>query len=438
MKKILIIYPLLFVVLLLSSCGKKETPRTLVEIEGPQNLTCEIAGRKLNRLKFLIIPGNYTIGFEAPGFRSEYRHVTVPAGQKKFTYKCDLTPVQSSVLIRSTPSGANVTMQGKSMGLTPLVIRDLEAGEYSAELSMRGYASAPVSWKIDSERPVAVTGNLDSNQGILVISSAPSRARVIIDGNEVGETPFTLERPEGKYVIRLERSGCNPEERNVRIARKAKRRLHIKLGEKPGAIQVTSLPDGAELFINGAKRGVTPCTVEALEPGDYTLKLIRKGFDPVEKSIRILAGVTEKMHYPLSKSTGSVVFNVRPVGVEVSLNGKSLGVARPAVPGSEATVDFRADNLEPGVYTVTMFHSLGDPPRQSFSFRVRKNQHVTLKSRVMWIADCEIAYGDGSRERGFLIDSKPGYVTFSPEPGVQFRVDRTKIKELIMLKGVKK
>ena len=56
----------------------------------------------------------------------------------------------------------------------------------------------------------------------------------------------------------------------------------------------------------------------------------------------------------------------------------------------------------------------------------------------MWIADCEIAYSDGSRERGFLIDEKPGYVTFSPEPGVQFRVDRTKMKELIMLKGVKK
>ncbi|MBR7140027.1 MAG: PEGA domain-containing protein [Lentisphaeria bacterium] len=437
MKKFLFAYPLLLAALLLSSCGKKETSRTPVELTGPEGLSCEIAGRKLNRTKFLIVPGRYTMGFSAPGYRSEYRHVTVPAG-KKFTYKCDLAPVRSSVLIRSTPAGAAVTMNGRSMGLTPLVIRDLPAGEYSAELSMKGYAKIPVAWKVTSERPVAVSGVLDSNQGKLRVTSSPSRARVIVDGSEVGETPCVIERSEGKYVIRLERAGCNPEERNVSIVSRREARLHVKLGQKPGAIQVTSEPVGAEIFIGGVKRGASPCKLEALEPGEYTLKFVYPGFDPAEKTVRVLAGVTDKIHVNMLKSTGSVVFNIAPAGVEVFLNDNSLGITRSVVPGADATKDFRVDNLMPGTYTVTMFHSLGDPQRQSFTFKVRKNQNLTLKSRTMWIADCEITYQNGTRERGFLRESNSAYVTFSPEPGIQFRVDRSKIKKLVMLKGAKK
>ena len=437
MRKYLFVLPLLFAALILSSCGKKESPRTRVTVKGPENMSCKVSGVALKKNTFAIAPGEYVMEFSAPGYRTAYRKVTVPSSQN-FTCDAALERVRASVVISSQPEGATVTLKGHSMGITPLVIRDLEPGAYNAELTMRGFAAVPVSWRIDSERPQYIHKDLESNHGSLVITSAPSRARIIIDGNEVGETPRTISREEGKYVIRIERAGCNPEERNVNIIKGVKGKLHVKLGQKPGGITVATRPAGAELFIDGVKRGVTPCTVEALEPGKYTLKLTHAGFDDLESSVQIIPGAVDKRHFNLARSTGSVVFNVRPAGVEVFLNGKSLGLTRPVTAGSESTQDFRVDNLAPGKYTVTMFHSLGDPQRQSFSFRVKKNQGTTVKSVTMWLANCEITYSDGSTERGFLRDSKPEYVTFSPEPGVQFRVERPKIKKLIMLKETKR
>ena len=421
--------------LIFSGCGKKGVVRTEVELEGPQGLVSEISGIRVGK-KFRLPPGSYIFFFSAPGCRSDYRQVTIPAGGK-FTYKVQLTPVRSTALVTSSPSGAQVTMKGQSMGITPLVIRDLECGEHTVELSMRGYASIPVNFTVTGERPVSVSGNLDSNQGTLRVTSSPSRARVFIDGTEVGETPYKIEREEGKYILRVERAGCNPEERNVRIFKRRTANIHIKLGQKTGGVTVTSSPAGAEVFIDGVKRGVTPCTVEALEVGEYTLRLTRAGYDPAGGKLSVVPGTTDKKHFALSSSTGSVIFNVKPVGVEVFLDGRSLGFAKPVASGSEATVDFRVGGLAPGKHEIVMFHSLGVPQRQSVSFRVRKNKSTTLKSIAMWIANCEITYSDNTTERGFLVDSQPEYVLFSPEPGVRFRLDRKRIKALVMLKETK-
>lgn len=435
MKKHIWVLFVLPALLIFSACGKKSVVRTEVELEGPQGLVSEISGIRVGN-RFRLPPGSYIFAFSAPGFRSDYRQITVPSGGK-FTYKVQLAPVRSTALVTSSPSGAQVTMKGQSMGITPLVIRDLECGEHTLELSMRGYASIPLNFTVDSERPVSVSGNLDSNQGTLRVTSSPSRARVFIDGTEVGETPYKIDRDEGKYVLRVEREGCNPEERNVRIFKRRTSTIHVKLGQKPGGVTVTSAPAGAEVFINGVKRGVTPCTVEALEPGEYTLRLSCSGYDPAEGKISVVPGATDKKHFVLASSTGSVIFNVKPVGVEVFLDGRSLGTAKPVAPGAEATIDFRVGGLAPGKHEIVMFHSLGVPQRQTMSFRVRKNKSTTLKSIAMWIANCEITYSDNTTERGFLVDSQPGYVLFSPEPGVRFRLDRKRIKALVMLKETK-
>ena len=422
--------------LLLCSCGKKESKRTVFEIRGPQGVSCVIDGIQINKSRIGLLPGTYNMRFSAPGYRTEYRTVNVSGA--KCTFDPALVPVRSSVLIRSTPSGATVTMDGNSRGITPLVIRDLPAGKYRADLAMPGYAGVPVEWEITSERPQAVSVDLDSNMGSLVITSSPSAAKVVVEGKDVGVTPFTLEREEGKYVIRLERAGCNPEERNVRLTKGRKGRLHVKLGQKPGGLRVTSEPSGAEVFVNGVKRGVTPCTVEALEPGICRVKLLAPGYDPLETKVQIAPGATDRRHYTLGSSTGSVVFNIQPAGVEVFFRKKSLGITRPLEEGAESTADFTIDNLPPGQHTVTMFHSLGDPPHQSFTFTVRKGKKTILKSRRMWISNCELIFNSGSREKGFLVRSTPDYVVFSPEPGIQYQVDRPKIRQLIMLKGVKR
>lgn len=429
----------LLVMVLFCACGKKKQERTLVTLIGPEGLTGEVSGVKLSgkNIRFRLSAGEYVFEFAAPGFRSEYRTVNIPR-REKFTYEVKLDPVSAAALITSVPAGAAVTLKGQSMGITPLVIKDLACGEYTAEVSMKGYTTMPVKWRIDSERPVRAHVALDSNLGTLQVNSTPSRARVFLDGVEVGETPYRIQRAEGKYMLRLEKAGCNPEERNVNVIKRRVTSVQIKLGEKAGGVKVTSEPAGAEVFVDGIKRGVTPCTVEALEPGKYVLKLTRKGFDPVETNVNVVPGGIDSKHFNLLSSTGTVIFNVRPVGVEVFVDGKSQGFTVPIAPGSEATQDFRVDNLPPGKHTIAMFHSLGDPPRQYHSFRVQKNKVTTIRNLVVWIANCEITYKNNNKARGLLIESQKDYIIFSPEPGIQYNVKRDTLKQVLMLKEEQK
>lgn len=437
MKKVLQIVPVLTLALLmLCSCGQKKQNRTKIELSGPQDLVTEIYGIKKTGNVFYLSPGEYVLGFSAPGYRSDWQKVSVPKGSLK--YKVELAPVTTAALITSEPAGATVTMDGKNLGITPLVIRDLKTGEYTADLAMAGYAGMPVAWKITDSHPVSAHGVLVSNQGTLNITSVPVEAQVFVDGTPVGKTPLKLQRPEGRYLLRLERAGCTPEERSVTIYKGRTDSIKVALARKPGGVSVSSIPAGAEVLINGVKQGVTPCTVQNLQPGRYTVLVRRDGYDPVEKTVQIAAAAVDKLHVDLSSSSGSVVFNVLPAGVEVFLDGKPLGTAKPLVAGSESTADFRVENLVPGKHKITLFHTLGDPPRQEFFFEVRKSKCTTLREPlVVWIANCEIIYQDNSKRRGFLVEQRKNLIIFSPEPGVRFGIERSQLKDIIMLKGVK-
>ena len=438
MKRVLQILPLLTLALLmLCSCGQKKSNRTKIELSGPEGPVTEVYGIKKTGQVLYLAPGDYVLGFSAPGYRNDWQKISVPKGSLK--YKVELVPVATAALITSEPAGAAVTMDGKNLGITPLVIRDLKVGEYSADLTMAGHAGIPVSWKITDPHPVSVHGVLVSNRGTLNITSTPAEAQVFVDNTPVGRTPLKLQRPEGRYMLRLEYAGYIPEERNVVLYKGRVSSLAVKLSSKPGGVSVTSVPAGAEIFVNGAKQGVTPCTVQNLQPGKYTVQIRRTGYDPVEKTVQVVAAAVDKLHVNLVSSSGSVVFNVRPVGVEVFLDDKVLGMTKSLVPGSDSTVDFRVGNLTPGTHKITLFHTLGDPPRQEYTFEVRKNKCTTLRDPlVVWIANCEITYHDNTKRKGFLVERGKERILFSPEPGVRFGIENSQIKEIIMLKGTEK
>ena len=130
-----------------------------------------------------------------------------------------------------------------------------------------------------------------------------------------------------------------------------------------------------------------------------------------------------------------MVFNVSPVGVEVMLDGRALGVSKPISEGAVSTRDFRVDHLTPGTHVLTLFHALGRPQRSRKEFTVTKNQCTTLKNIQIWVANCEIVYTDGTRERGALYSEEKDHVIFGSTPGIRFRIDRERIRSIRMLDG---
>lgn len=83
-----------------------------------------------------------------------------------------------------------------------------------------------------------------------------------------------------------------------------------KADQTKGAIEVTSVPPGAKVLLvptdeAGAgepqSKGLTPTTIENLEPGKYTVDLEKPGYKFFQKEVVVKAGATAKVNATLRK-----------------------------------------------------------------------------------------------------------------------------------------
>ncbi len=153
------------------------------------------------------------------------------------------------MLVRSTPPGARVFVDGKDRGQTPLTIRELGQGEHRVRIARDGYTAAerrvvlsekqasqslsvrlgkdPASAKAAPPSAAAVAATAT---GGLVVESRPPGASVLVDGQHVGTTPLTLgDVRAGNHAIRIERDGYRIWTSGVNVAAGQQNRITASL-----------------------------------------------------------------------------------------------------------------------------------------------------------------------------------------------------------------
>jgi hypothetical protein len=132
------------------------------------------------------------------------------------------------LLIRSTPSGASVEVDGVARGVTPLALRDLELGTRTITVTRRGYIAEDHRVVLTAARPsrsldlklsaAAAEGRSGATTGVLVIESRPPGATVTVDGKNRGTTPLTIDAlPPGDYRVNFSLAGYQPFATTVRV-----------------------------------------------------------------------------------------------------------------------------------------------------------------------------------------------------------------------------
>ena len=132
---------------------------------------------------------------------------------------------EGRLLVRSSPAGARVSVDGRDHGVTPAAIRDLARGAHRVKITRDGYAPEQRRVVITASRPAqSITVPLARPRpappraqpaasaarfvGALAVDSRPAGARVFMDGTLVGTTPMALPSvPAGSHAIRIEHDG---------------------------------------------------------------------------------------------------------------------------------------------------------------------------------------------------------------------------------------
>ena len=150
------------------------------------------------------------------------------------------------LLVRSSPSGAEVFLNGERRGVTPLTVRDLPLQTYAVEVRHAGFASSERRVVLDASRParsldvtLARSGRAAAaprppaaatGPGSLLLESRPAGARVFVDGQARGVTPLTLaEVPSGTHTVRFERAGYQTISTTVRVEPRTRARAAVSL-----------------------------------------------------------------------------------------------------------------------------------------------------------------------------------------------------------------
>lgn len=147
------------------------------------------------------------------------------------------------LLVRSTPAGARVTVNGVGWGETPVAIRYLPFGTMRVRVAKPDFGVQERMVQLTPERPSsAVRVTLPalrrpvpartSRGDMLVITSVPEGARVTVNGIGWGTTPLSIPHlPAGPQRVRLVKEQFHSEERVVNVGE-----------EHPGRIAVTLKP----------------------------------------------------------------------------------------------------------------------------------------------------------------------------------------------------
>jgi hypothetical protein len=100
--------------------------------------------------------------------------------------------------------------------------------------------------------------------------------------------------------------------------------------QNTGAINLTSTPSGASVFLDGSFKGVSSITLEKITPGKHMLKITKTGYQDWQQEVTVSSDKTIEIFVNLtllSLAPGEIKLTSTPSGASVFLDGSFKGVA---------------------------------------------------------------------------------------------------------------
>ena len=257
---------------------------------------------------FSSIPvGSHSLQVYTSGYQPYYTTVNVQSGQTT-TINAYLNPSQAygNLQVSSSPSGADIYIDGNYYGHTPRTVGNLVPGSHSVLLRLAGYQDWTGMVSIVAGSTTTISPSLSQNPspqyGYIQVSSTPSNAAIYLDGTYQGRTisgdTFDISNVvPGSHVIQLSLSGYEDYTSTITISAGQTVLVNAALSRNPvspttGSIEVISAPSGAEVYVDNVYRGYTPMTVQNIAPGSHVVLLQLGGYNNWQSTVTVNAGQT--------------------------------------------------------------------------------------------------------------------------------------------------
>lgn len=157
--------------------------------------------------------------------------LVIKAGETTAIGPIDLGAPDARLAVRSTPAGADVSVDGVYRGRTPLDIAMAPGGRHDVLVAHTGFAPWSRSVGAVSGERALLDAKLEPVYVALAVSGDPADAEVWVDGASKGRTPLTLELLAGEHSIEVRKAPLDPYATKVVLAPGLARSLEYRLTE---------------------------------------------------------------------------------------------------------------------------------------------------------------------------------------------------------------
>jgi hypothetical protein len=185
-----------------------------------------------------ITPGEHSLTISKAGYENRNERINIASGEKK-SVEYALTqipiPAKATLSVNTSPSGAQVTVDGIQVGKTLVSIQDMAPGEHSLTISKAGYENRNERINIASGEKKSVEYALIpirvEETATLYVNTAPPGAYLSVDGvRSSGTTPVFLPKLSiGRHVIAVVKPGYESKEEIVSLSKGDKKGIRIIL-----------------------------------------------------------------------------------------------------------------------------------------------------------------------------------------------------------------
>lgn len=347
-----------------------------------------------------------------------------------------LAPLKGILLVTSEPDGAEITLNGYSLGETPRLISSLPTKDnYSLVLKKTGYLDGKIEVRFNGRRPLVRNVKLILNSGVANIMSEPEGAEVILNGISRGITPVVVsEIPNGRMSLVLKKDGYKTVSQEISINAGDKPNLHYALEPLPGRLYLTSVPSGARFYINGEPRGNAPISLGEVKPGTYNIKAEMDGFDSLSRDVVVDNGATVNEEFRLVSNLAKLEIRTRPSGVMVEVDGRKYGKTKGNGNPAQWSESLIIPNLLAGEHTVRLYGRGFAEVVEHPVLKVSTTTPLKIPMTIVFTPDVRIVTASETVD-GVMKNSTGTYITLEVKPGVERTIQKENIRDIRYLDG---
>lgn len=240
--------------------------------------------------------GDYTIKASHPFYEPVTRQYSLAPAQK-IEETLNLTPIMGELSLSSTPAQADVSIDGKTQGQTPLTL-SLPGGPHQLDITKPGFETVTDSVEINqTSTQINRQYRLQAERAKVNLTALPEGGTLTVNGIDTPLQNVIKVDANQNNVLTYKKPGYFSQSKRVNLKQGETSELQFNLEKEMGKVVIESTPQ-ANITINNKPVGQTPLSLTL----DALPQTIGFSLDGYRAEIRTIT--------PTAKSTSSVSVNL--------------------------------------------------------------------------------------------------------------------------------